>query len=128
MILLAVVGIVYLGVHFDEVDYSAESSLFADGKFDGNGVGGEPLPHHLYGALEVCAVDVHLVDVRDTGNLILVRLAPYSLGLGLNAALRAEGCDCAVENAERTLNFYGEVNVSRGVDDVYAALVGLGLA
>ena len=128
MILLAVVGIVDFGVHFDEVYYAAEGCFLADGQFDGNGVGVEPLPHHLYGALEVGTVDVHLIYIRNAGNLVLVSLTPYGFGLGFNAALCAESCDCAIEYAERTFNFYGEVNVSRGIDDVYTALIGLGLA
>ena len=128
VVLFAVVGIVNFGIHFDEVDYSAEGSFLTDGKLDGNGVGREPLPHHSYGALEVCAVDVHFIYVGNTGHLVFICLAPYRFRLGLNAALCAESCDGAVENAERTLNFYGEVNVARGVYDVDTAFVSLGLA
>ena len=128
VVLLAVVGVIDFCVHLDEVDDSAEGVFLTDGKFDGNGVGIEPFLHHLYGSFEVCTVDVHLVDVCDTGNLVLVSLAPYGFGLRLNAALCTECCNRTVENAERTLNFYGEVNVARGIDDVYAAFVLLGLA
>ena len=123
MILLAVLGIVYFRVHFDEVDYTLEGVFLADGQFDGNGVRVEPVPHHLHGARKVCAVDVHFIDVCDTGNLILVRLTPDRFRLGFDAALRAESRDGSVEYAERTLYFYGEVHVSRGIYDVDSAFV-----
>jgi hypothetical protein len=83
----------------------------------------KPFPHHIDSALEVCAVDIHFVDVCYTGNLILVRLTPNGLGLRFYAAFGAESSHGAVKNAKRTLNFNGEVNVSGSVDDVYAALV-----
>ena len=60
--------------------------------------------------------------------MVLVRLTPNGFGLGFNAALCTERCDRAVENAQRTLDFNGEVNVSRGVDYVYTALVFFGCA
>ena len=128
VILLAVVGIVDFGVHFDKVNDAFESIFLADGKLDGNGIGVEPFLHHLYGSFKVCAVDVHLVDVCDAGNLVLVSLTPYGFGLRFNAALCTESCYCAVKYAERTFNFYGEVNVSRGIDDVNSAFVSLGFA
>ena len=128
VVLLAVVRIVNFGVHFNEVDDAFEGIFLADGQFDGNGIGVEPVLHHLYGAFEVCAVDIHLVDVSYAGYLVLIRLAPYRFGLGFYAALGAERSHGAVENAQRTLDFYGEVDVTRRVDDVYSAFICLGLA
>ena len=80
----------------------------------------EALAEHPLDAEEVCAVDVHLVDVCDAGDVILVRLAPHRLGLGLDAALCAERRNGAVQNAQRTLDFDGEVDVAGGIDDVEA--------
>ncbi len=123
VVLLAVLGVVNFGVHFDEVDDTFKGILLADGKLDGNGVGVEPVPHHFHGARKVCAVDIHFVNVRDAGHLVLVRLTPDGFGLGLDAALRAERRNRAVQNTEGTLDFYGKVNVSRSVDDINSALV-----
>ena len=123
VILFAVVRIVNFSIHFDKVYNSAERVFLADGKLDGNGMSVKPFPHHIDSALEVCAVDIHFVDVCYTGNLILVRLTPNGLGLRFYAAFGAECSHGAVKNAKRTLDFNGEVNVSGGVDDVYAALV-----
>ncbi len=128
VILLSVVGIVNFGVHFNKVDYSLKGVFLAYGQFDGHGIGVKPVLHHLYGAHEVCAVDVHLIYICYTGNFILVSLTPNGFGLRLNAALCAERCNGAVEYAQGTLYFNGEVNVPRGIDDIDPALVRLGFA
>ncbi len=57
--------------------------------------------------------------------MVLLSLTPYGFSLRLNASIRIEKSDCAIENAERTLNFNGEVNVARGVDDVEATLLAI---
>src|SRR5204862_3442003 len=62
----------------------------------------------------------HLVDEGDAGHAVLVGLAPDGLGLRLDAAYRAEDADGAVENAQGTLHFDGEVDVAGGIDDVDA--------
>ena len=74
--------------------------------------------YHVKHMIEVRAHDVHLVDVDHTGNMIMVSLSPYSLGLRLNAALGTQDSDAAVENAQRALNLNGEVNVTRSVNNV----------
>ena len=107
-----------LRVHVDEVDDAAERILFADGELDADGARAEALAHHFDGVVEIRAVDIHFVDVSDAGNFILVRLAPDRLRLRLDAALRAESRHRAVEDAQRTLHFDGEVDVARRVDDV----------
>jgi len=52
------------------------------------------------------------------GHVVLVGLAPDLLGLRLHAFLAVEDGNGAIENTERTLYLDGEVDVSRGVDDV----------
>ena len=116
--ILSEVVVVNFRFHTDKVDNTAEIRFFTDGQFDGNGVGAEALFNHSFHTEEIRAVDVHLVHVRDAGNLVGIRLAPYGFGLRLNAALRAERSHRAVENAERTLHFHREVHVARGIDDV----------
>ena len=74
---------------------------------------------HINNIVEVCAHNVHLVDVDHTGDLIVVRLTPYGLGLGLDSALCAHNGHRSVEHAERTLDLNGEVHVARGINDVY---------
>ena len=74
--------------------------------------------HHVHHAVEVRAGDVHLVDIRHTGNPVGFSLLPHGLGLGLNAALGAEHGYSAVQYAQGALHFHSEVHVTGGVDDV----------
>ncbi len=61
---------------------------------------------------------VHLVDVGDARDVVLVGLAPHGLGLRLDAGDRVEQRDGAVEHAQRALDLDGEVDVAGRVDDV----------
>ena len=72
---------------------------------------------------EIRTHNVHLVDVSHSGNLILVGLVPNGFGLGLNAALCTKDSNRAVKYTKRTLNLYGKVNVTGGVNDVDTVLV-----
>ena len=74
--------------------------------------------HHVHGIFKIRAVDIHLIDVSDTGNFIFIRLSPYRFALGFHAALGAERRHGAVQNAQGTFDFDGEVHVSRRIDDV----------
>ena len=85
----------------------------------------EPVLHRLARRVEVGAGAVHLVDVGDAGNAVLVGLAPDRLGLRLYAGDRVEQRDRAVEHAQRALHLDGEVDVARRVDDVDAVVLPL---
>ncbi|RMN78929.1 hypothetical protein ALQ53_04627 [Pseudomonas cannabina] len=74
-------------------------------------------------AQKVGASTVHLVHVNDTRNTVLVGLTPYGFGLRLYAGSTTKNNDRAVEYTQGTLNFNGEVNVARGVNDVETVLV-----
>ena len=50
--------------------------------------------------------------------MILAGLTPDGFGLGLNAALGAEHAHGAVQNAQRTLDLYGKINVAGSVDQI----------
>src|SRR5690606_7608102 len=53
--------------------------------------------------------------------------APDGLGLRLDALVAVEQRDGAVEYAQRTLDFNGEVHVAGGVDDVEAVLLAVAI-
>ena len=106
------------GTHLDEVDDAAEVFFLADGQLDGDCDTLEPFVHHLQDIEEIGTHHVHLVDIHKTRNMIFVSLSPDSLGLRLDAALRAKDRHTAVQHAERTLDLDGEVHMARGVDDV----------
>ena len=74
--------------------------------------------HLLDNVEKVRAFTVHFIYVCDTGNAVLGSLFPNRFRLGLNAAARTENRNRAVENFKRTLDFYGKVHVTGGIDDV----------
>ena len=106
------------GFHLHQVNDALESFLGTDRNLDGERGSSEHFAHLAHYLEEVCAGAVHLVDVADAGNVILVGLAPNGFGLGFDAAYRAEGSHSAVEHAQRTFHLYGKVHVPRGVDEV----------
>ena len=106
------------GVHLKKINDTSEIAFSADGQLNGNSGAVEALLDHVKNAVEIGAHDVHLVDENHSGNLILVGLAPNGLRLRLNAALCAKNGYGAVQNTQRALNFNGEVNVARSVNDV----------
>ena len=87
--------------HLDQVDDALEVVLRADRQLDDQRLGAEALDDRVDGEVEVGAELVHLVDEADAGDVVLVGLTPYGLGLGLNALLAVEHGDGAVEDAQR---------------------------
>ena len=109
----------------DQVNDADETVLGADRKLDRQRVSPETVAHRLDGLVEVGADAVHLVDVGDPRDLVLVGLSPDGLGLRLDSGDRVEKGDGAVEDAQRALDLDGEVDMARRVDDVDAMLLPL---
>src|SRR5690606_20774936 len=63
------------------------------------------------------------VDKREARNVITLHLAVYGNRLALDTRRTTKNQDSAIEYAEGALNFYGEVDVSRGVDDINNLIV-----
>ena len=84
------------GLHLDQVDQALELVLGPDGELDRHSVGAELLADGLVGHVEIGPEAVHLVDVGDAGDLVLVGLAPDGLRLGLDALDAVEDGDGAV--------------------------------
>ena len=103
-----------------------EVALGADRQLDRDRVRAEAVDHRLDAPVEVGADAVHLVDVGDARDAVLVGLAPDGLGLRLDAGDRVEQRDRAVEDAQRALDLDGEVDVAGRVDDVDAVVVPVG--
>ena len=104
------------GFHFEDIDDTFKVVFFTDRQSDGNGFNAESVLHHLDDVFKVCAVDVHLVDERKTGDFIIVSLTPDCFRLRLNAAFCAEYRNGTVENSKASADFNGEVNVSGRID------------
>ena len=104
--------------HVDKIDDALEVGALAHRYLKRNADGAEFFVDVLYRTEIIGADPVHLVDEADARNLVLVRLPPHRLGLGLHAADRAQYRDRAVEHAKRTLYLGRKVHVSGGVDDI----------
>ena len=115
-------------LHLDEIDQPDERlvalrATCADRQMDDRWRGLEAILDHVNGAVEVGADAIHLVDEAHPRHLVLVGLTPHRLGLRLDAGDRVEHGDSTVENAQRTLDLDGEVDVAGSVDDVDAVVV-----
>ena len=97
--------------------------LGADRQLDRHRLGAEAVDDILQALEEVGAGLVHLVAEHDARNVVAVALAPYRLGLRLDALVGIEHADRAVEHAQRTLHLDGEIDVAGRVDDVEALAV-----
>ena len=105
-------------LHENEVDNTDEGIFSTDRELNRHGVCMESLVHHIDNTVEVCAHDVHFVDIRHTRYMVFISLTPNGFRLRFNAALCAEYGDRTVKHLKGTLHFNGEVNVAGGVDDV----------
>src|SRR5882757_2303419 len=112
-------------LHLDQVDHAAEVFLGADRNLDGDRVGAQTLTHLLVNVEEVGADAIHFVDEGEARHLVLGGLAPHRLGLRLHAADRVVQHHGAVQHAHGALDFDGEVDVPRSVDDIDAVLLEL---
>ncbi len=101
-----------------EVHEALEFVFGTYGQHYGKRVGTETFVHLRHDTEEIGAGTVHLVDITDTGHTVFIRLTPHCLALGLYAAHGTERSDSTVEHTKRTFHLYGEVDVSRGVDDI----------
>ena len=112
-------------LHLDKVNNTLEVFLCTDRNLYWYWVSAQNILHLLYSLKEVSTRTVHLVNITDTWYIILVGLAPNSLRLRLHTVCSRISSDSTIEDAERTLNLSSEVNVSRGINEVY--LIGLAI-
>ena len=74
--------------------------------------------HHIDNVEEVCAGDVHFVDIRHARNMIALSLTPYGLSLRLNTTTCSQNCNRAIKDTQGTLNLYREIHVTRRINNV----------
>ncbi len=110
------------GLHLQQVDNALEVVFSADRQLHRHGNRAQLGLQLADDLLEVGTGAVHLVDERDAWHVVLVGLTPHGFRLRLHATDGAQDEDGTVEHAQRALNFDGEVDVPRGVDDVEAVL------
>jgi len=103
---------------FDQVDHPAEILLPTHRDLDRQRPGGDARPELVQGPFRIRAHPVHLVDVDDPGDPILIGLPPDGFGLGLHPADAAQYRDRSVQHPQRALDFRRKINVSGSIDDV----------
>src|SRR5699024_3278068 len=110
-------------LHLQQADNTLEVVLSADRQLHDQRLRTETVNDGLHGVVKVRTQLVHLVDEADARDVVLIRLAPDLLRLRLNAFLRAEDSDSAVQDTQGTLDLTGEVDVARGIDQVDLVVV-----
>ena len=78
----------------------------------------EFFPDAIDGHFEIRPDLIHFINKTDTGDLVFLGLPPDGFRLGLDAFAGVKDSDGAVEDAEGSFNFGGEVHVAGGVDQV----------
>ena len=110
------------GFHLEQIHNAGEVFFGADWNHHGHRASLQAQLHLVYDLEEVGTGTVHLVHKGQTWHFVLVGLAPNGFGLGLHATHSAVNHASAIQHAHGTLNFNGEVNVSRGINDVDTVL------
>ena len=107
-----------ISFHGQQVDDTPEICFTANWPLDGYWIRLQPILNHANRADKICPHTIHLVNKADTRHAILVSLSPNRFRLGFNASNSIEHYHATIQNAQAALHFGGEVDVSRGVDDV----------
>ena len=102
--------------HPDEVDYTGEAVLFSHRQLQQKWIGAQALLHHLYGAMIIRTDSVQLIDKRNLGYMVFVRLPPDGFRLGLHPTHGAKHTDGTIKNAKRSFDLDGKIHMAGGVD------------
>jgi hypothetical protein len=78
----------------------------------------DPAAKLLNAAMGIRTSTIALINEGDSWNAILVRLPPNGLRLRLYPTYRAEHGHRTIQDTQRSLNFYGEINMAWGIEDV----------
>ena len=101
----------YDAFHVYQINNSLKLAFGSNGELDWNSIGVQTLLHHLHSSEKVRAIAVQLIHKCDPWNPILIGLLPHGFRLRLNPANTAKYSYSAVQNSERSLHFYSEINV-----------------
>ena len=116
--ILTKVVVVDVSLHGHQVDNTTEGLFCTDRQLDRHCICVQSFLQHTNAAVEVRTVDVHLVDINHTRNLVLVSLSPNGFRLGFNTTLCAKNGDSTVKDTQGTFYFDSKVDVTGGVNDV----------
>ena len=106
------------GLLLDQVHDPGEIVLGPDRHLNGDGTGPETLANRRDHRVEVRADTVHLVDERHARDMILVRLPPDRLGLGLHPAHGTKDGNRPVEHSHGTFHLDRKVHVTGRINKI----------
>src|SRR5215469_5989627 len=107
---------------FDQVYESLKTTFLPNGDLDWDRRGTQALTNHLHCTPEIGANTIHFINKADTGDIILIRLTPYSLRLWFNTRNRIKDDDTAIQNTQRSLDLSRKVYMAGRIDDVDAVV------
>jgi len=111
------------GLILNKIDNAVKVIFGPDRELNGNWSCTQFVFNFLNHPKEIGTHTVHLVNIGNAGNPVLIGLTPNGFALGFNTTHSTESGNSAIEYAERSLHLNGEVHVSRGVDNVYLILL-----
>src|SRR5206468_1610886 len=100
-----------VGDHLHEIDESSEVFFCANRKKQSMGVALQLCTDVVDRTVKIGSDAVHLIDERNTRDIILVRLTPDGFRLGLNTSNRVEYGNSTVQHTEGPFHFSGKVHV-----------------
>ena len=104
--------------HSNQVDNTCEVVFSTDWQLHCDCIVAQTFSDLFNYAQEVCTGSVHFIYISQSWYAVCVSLTPYSFRLWLYTTYCTENPNGAVQYAQGTFNFYCEVYVTRGVDDV----------
>ena len=114
----AKVIIINIGFHGNQIDNAPECHFLSDRQLNRYRICVESFLHHVNNTIEVCAGNVHFIDICHSRHMITVSLSPHGFRLRLNASLCTENSDRAIQHTQRSFNLNGKVNVSGSINDI----------
>src|SRR5690606_2212702 len=110
------------GLHLDQINHTLETVFGANRHLHRHRVGTQARLQLRDDLLEVGSGAVHLVYERHARHAVAIGLTPHRLRLRLHATDGTQHEHGTIKHTQRTLDFDGEVDVARRVDDVQAVL------
>src|SRR5262249_7813732 len=107
-------------LHLDEIDDTNKLRFLSDGNLDRYRLGIEALAESIDGMLEISTHLVDLVNETNARNTVLISLTPDFFRLRLYTVHGVEQRNCAIQHAQRPLDFSGEVHVTGSINNVDA--------
>jgi hypothetical protein len=107
------------GLALDEIHNAFKFRFFANWNLQGDRIGLEPVPDHVYYAEEICPDPIHLVHKGHSGHAIPVGLTPHGFGLWFHPAHSTKDRNCAIQHPQGAFDLNSEINMAWGINYIY---------